>query len=199
MKRVKKNINSKCRVFVIISALIFALLVVFWLSISLQRPNDFEKEKMEKDTKEYKDVSGIGTPEELLSYLNQFSVESEINWVSKDFDEFIEDKKGSMADFAAFSAFFLQKNSYEAVILRYNFKKIADDKTGSYAVVVFRDKDTPKYIFHAETGFEMSHHGRSFEDLLLKEEQRKGIRIDDFAIFDAGTLNLNPDSWIKRG
>ncbi len=225
MKKRKKKVVLKKEIFIILIA--FLALFLFWAAASLNRtdkiyeqdPDAFQEHESVQDEKdkavnsvedteaeiqETEDeiygyaIDEISSPEELIAYLNEFSMEPIAEWKSKGLDEFIQDKSGSAVDFAVFSAYALQKNNYQSVIIRYNFIEKKDRSTGSGVVVVFRDTDNPKFLSFCDGEIKAAHHGWSFEDMFIKEEENNNIEIYEFADFNPYSLDLNTDSWIKR-
>ena len=66
-----------------------------------------------------------------------------------------------------------------------------------HTVAIFRDKDAPKYLSISQGKIEIIAHGWSFADLIKKEESRANIKINKYAFFEPGTINLIPAEWIN--
>jgi len=139
-------------------------------------------------------IAQLDTSEKLLAFLNEhFEFTDRQGNVALTPEEFFESRKGNSWDFAAFSSYVLWKHKYEAGIIRYKYGDVIN------AVVVFRDADIPKTIIFASEGISAYAHGWSFEEMFQKEEERLGIKIDEYAISywtDAG--ELWPEEWGKR-
>lgn len=148
-------------------------------------------------------VSELNTSDRLLEYLNKnlTVVQEPIDeWIAKHPEQLISDEKGNRVDVMVFSAFVLQENNHESVILRYRFEGKDDDETGENIVVVFRDTDVPKYIFTDNSGVRMRHHGWSFDEMFSEEEERLDVEITQYANFLPRYLELKvefdrPEWW----
>jgi len=148
----------------------------------------------------HNDLVHLNNPNVLLAFLNEYFViqPKPNNFQALSLDDFYDIKKGSTFDFTVFIANVLNFHNYKTGIIRLDYHTM-DEDTGSYAVVIFRDNDLPKYIVATESGVFMFHHGWSFYDLIKAEQQRLGIKIYRYAYFPVGsydfTVPIKPYEW----
>jgi len=139
-------------------------------------------------------VTKFDTSRKLIDYLNKnFTIEDKDNDKIYTPQEFFQKKRGGVQDFAVFSAYVLNQHKYEAGIIRYKYEN------GINSTVVFRDIDLPKTITFTSERISIYPHGWSFEEMFQKEEERFGIKINEYAVSywtDKG--ELWPEEWQER-
>ncbi|MCF7820609.1 MAG: hypothetical protein K9M44_04035 [Candidatus Pacebacteria bacterium] len=154
-------------------------------------------ENVEIDDK-YDDVETIkkevNSSSELVAYLSKnYSLEDTNNLVAKDLEVIVSSDKLNLADFSYLSSYLFKNMGLEPGVIRYEYGG------ENNLVVVFRDKDAPKYITFTDNGVLMFEHGWSFEDLIKAEENRLNIVIDRYAYFPEGVTDFSrviaPYDW----
>jgi hypothetical protein len=142
-------------------------------------------------------VIQLDASEKLIGFLNQtFIFETKNENIALTPQEFFEKKKGGEIDFAVFIAHILDYHHYEVSVVRYEF--IFNDQKSVNTIVVFRDKDLPKYIFFSQGKIFIAHHGWSFNELFQSEEKRLNIKINRFALFYPNVFDLTLKELEKR-
>jgi hypothetical protein len=140
-------------------------------------------------------VLTLRTPDLLLDFLNKnFTLEEGERKIAMEPEVFFHLKKGKAEDFAVFALYVLDFNRYESGILRYQAK----DEKGLRTLVVFRDKDQPKYIYFEEGKAKIGLAGNSFDDLMKIEEKRIGKKILRYGAILKGNLDMTPKNWVER-
>ena len=135
--------------------------------------------------------------EELVQFLNDnFEVIEKQGDIADSPEEFLNKKKGGEIDFAVYLASQLKTEGLQVVVMRYLYER--DQRQGINTVVVFADRDAPKYIYLEQGKIKMTAHGKSFEDLYQLEEARLGVTITGVAVFEPNILNLKVEQWEKR-
>ena len=141
-------------------------------------------------------VNQLDVSNKLIGFLNKkFNFETRKSEIALQPEEFFKNKKGNEIDFAVFVAHVLDYHKYETGIIQY---RTDNNQQPIGTVIIFRDKDLPKYIFFNQGKTYLLHHGWSFEELFQKEDQRLSIQITEFAIFYPNVFDLTNKNWVKR-
>jgi hypothetical protein len=142
-------------------------------------------------------VAQLDSPGKVAAYIaDNFTVTENESQTALAPKELYSKRSGGPQDIAVFSAFVLDRHSYETGVLKYAWTENGSRRYR--AVAVFRDGDTPKYLVAVPGKIELVAHGWSFKDLLKKEEARTGASIEEYAFFDPGETDLTADNWIKK-
>jgi hypothetical protein len=144
-----------------------------------------------------KTASQLDSPDKIAWYLTEnFSITNEEKETALSPQKFFYAKSGGPQDAAVFTAYVLDIHEFESGVVRY--KGSINGQNFTHTVAIFRDKDLPKYLTANANSIKITAHGWSFRDLLLKEEERTGASISDYAFFSAGETNLTPTEWQKN-
>lgn len=136
----------------------------------------------------------------LVSFLNNnFTFDEYKSLVALSPDDFYQAQAGSAIDLAVFVVDALSSQVVATGVLRFDYQIENGDKK-EHAVAVYRDKELPKYItLGTQSEVEIYHHGWSFTELIAAEEIRLGAKIDRYAYFPVGALDLSeakdPYEW----
>jgi len=140
-------------------------------------------------------VLSLKNPDLLLEFLNEnFTLDLGERKIALEPEVLFHLKKGTVEDFAVFSLYVLDFHKYESGILRYQAKN--EEKL--HTLVVFRDKDQPKYIYFEEGKAKIGLAGNSFDDLMKIEEKRIGKKILRYGAILKGNLDMTPKNWVER-
>jgi hypothetical protein len=143
----------------------------------------------------------IDSPTKLVAFLNQsftFNSDSQ-DLLAKSPEEFLNDKGGSIYDYAHFSASVLDNLGLTVGIIKYDFVKDQEEK--SQVLVVFRQGDQPGHISFTESEVSLfNYYGSSFRDLLRIEEMRLDMEVSRYAYFPSDASDFSkpiiPYEWI---
>lgn len=139
----------------------------------------------------------LDSPEKVAAYIgDNFTITTNSGQTALAPKELFIKNSGGPQDIAVFTAFLLDWNGYEAGVLEYAWLENGQKKY--YAVAVFRDGDTPKYLIATPNKIDLIAHGWSFKDLIQKEEARTGFKIEEYAFFEPGQINLITNDWAKN-
>ena len=149
-------------------------------------------QEVTQDEYKYQDIlEKTENPEDLITYLNNdFEL---VDDEDQNLEEFLSSQKGSKEDFLYFLADILYDAGLHGGVITYRSE---DESVNS--VTMFRGEDLPSYIYFDSDNLVKDNHGWSFEDLFNKEEERLGVEIRDYKIFDPATMESMPDDWINR-
>jgi hypothetical protein len=146
-------------------------------------------------------LNEIDSPTKLVAFLDQYFSFNTNNQelLAKSPEEFLNDKGGSIYDYAHFSARVLDDLGLVVGVLRYDF--VADQEDKSSVLVVFRQDNQPAYISFSESEVLLfNYYGSSFRDLLRAEETRLDMKVSRYAYFpsDVDDFSKPVDSfeWI---
>jgi hypothetical protein len=146
-------------------------------------------------------LNEIDSPTKLVAFLDQYFSFNTNNQelLAKSPEEFLNDKGGSIYDYAHFSARVLDDLGLVVGVLRYDF--VADQEDKSSVLVVFRQDNQPAYISFSESEVLLfNYYGSSFRDLLRAEETRLDMEVSRYAYFpsDVDDFSKPVDSfeWI---
>ncbi len=188
--------------FLLIFVVLFSSILLFGVFES--RPpvkKEVVDRKVSLEIVNFKDaLSKLETPQQLIDYLNyNFYIVAREDIIPYSPDVFLQSKTGSHGDFANFIAKFLDQKGYETALVR--FKTLKEGRSDFHTVVVFRDKDGPKYIIPIPSGLRIISYGWSFEELFVSVESIMGAQITDYLILPSHATDFNekPDfKWVSR-
>ncbi len=162
----------------IIGLIFLLILVIVWLlwpqqGAHLEKNNDVGANL----TADLEQVNGDSF-QQIVNYLNN-------NYILKDSDLLLASEVDgraelSLADFAYYTSKLLKEIGIEADVIRYESADLVN------LVLIFRYNDLPQYIAFTTNGLVVKHHGWSFKDLIISEEERLNIEILRFLYFPFG-------------
>lgn len=159
----------------------------------------------EEEAKMILEMKRYNTSEKIMNFINEeFEIVEDDDIIMPPVLEVYKSKSGSKYDVFRFVLNMLLENGYMGVYFVYEYGEEFD------AVINFRDIEKPMYYYFEEGELKMAHHGWSFKELILAEEERQGILIDRFGtlgqknLFERKDLNLfdinewgDRDEWVN--
>jgi hypothetical protein len=145
------------------------------------------------------DIKKYNTSEKIMNFVNEeFEIFEGDRDMRSPFEVYVS-RSGTEYELLRMIVNMLLENGYSGVYFIY-------EVDGKYhAVINFRDIEEPKYYYFEGGELKMAHHGWSFRELILSEEERNGFVIDRFGvvgetkIIENKNLNiLNVSEWGDR-
>lgn len=163
--------------------------------------NDYKKENLPENIKTLNDfINHIESSYQLVSYLNKyFILEEREGYITKEKEEFFNDKSGNEFDFISFASSILNEKLSIVGIIRYEYLN-DEDLVKSRAIIVYRDEDSvPRQIFFNNNKLNIGDEASSFRGLMRHHESKFNININRWAYFPASSTDLNepiyPLTW----